>query len=105
MTVKELILRLDGKLDAFIGAHETRHSADQQADAAARGDADGSPAGRELGRRISELGGDVDSLAAMVRSHDRTIQRVIGALTLVTVLGVGTLALLIARIAGLIPTL
>jgi hypothetical protein len=101
MTVKELILRLEGKLDAFILSHEIRHAADVQADQLARGDADGSPAGRALNRAIAQVADDVEMLATTVASHDRTLQRVIGALTLVTTLGIGTLGLLVLRLAGI----
>ena len=39
----------------------------------------------------------------MVRSHERTLQRLIGASVLLTTLGIGTLGLLIARISGIFP--
>jgi hypothetical protein len=102
LTVKELILRLEGKLDAFILSHENRHAIEGQADQAARGDAAASPAGRALNRAIADVASDVATLAATVSSHDRTLQRVIGALALVTTLGIGTLGLVILRLAGLI---
>jgi len=102
LTVKELILRLEGKLDAFILSHEFRHTSEAQADQQARGDAEGSPAGRALNRAIADIAGDVKTLATTVASHDRTLQRVIGALALVTTLGIGTLGLLVLRIAGLV---
>lgn len=102
LTVKELLLRLDGKLDAFMHAHETRHSIEMLASQEARGDAAASPAGRALNQRISDVAVDVASLAATVAAHDRTLQRVIGALALVTTLGIGTLGLLILRLSGLL---
>jgi len=102
MTVKELILRLEGTLAGFIQAHEARHAADALASESARGDAAASPAGRALGRAIADLAGDVTTVAATVASHDRTLQRVIGALALVTTLGIGTLGLLVMRIVGLV---
>lgn len=101
LTVKELILRLEGKVDAFIVAHENRHQVESQSDLAARGDPQMSAAGRALDTRISDLTKDVDALGTMVRIHERTLQRVIGALALVTTLGIGTLGLLVLRIAGL----
>ena len=100
LTVKELILRLEGKLDAFITAHEIRHASEATADQLARSDPQGSAAGRSLGNRIDELGKDVDSLATMVRTHEKSLQRLIGASVLLTTLGLGTLGLLAARIAG-----
>ena len=102
LTVKELILRLEGTLNGFITAHEIRHQSELQSDLAARGDPQMSAAGRALDTRISNLATDVDNLAKMVRLHERTIQRVIGALALVTTLGIGTLGLLILRIAGVV---
>ena len=103
MSVKELVLRLEGKIDAFIIAHETRHLVESDADQRARSDPHQSAAGRALDARINDLGKDVDSLASMVRSHERTLQRLIGASVLLTTLGIGTLGLLIARISGIFP--
>jgi len=100
LTVKELILRLEGKLDAFITAHEIRHSSEATADQLSRGDPQASAAGRALLSRLDDLGKDVDALATMVRAHERSLQRLIGASVLLTTLGIGTLGLLVARIAG-----
>jgi hypothetical protein len=103
LTVKELVLRLEGKIDAFIIAHEIRHQAESDADYRARSDPTQSAAGRALDTRISTLSEDVDSLAGMVRTHERTLQRLIGASVLLTTLGIGTLGLLITRISGILP--
>ena len=65
MSVKELVLRLEGKIDAFIIAHETRHLVESDADYRARSDPSQSAAGSALDARISDLGKDVDSLASM----------------------------------------
>lgn len=103
LTVKELVLRLEGKIDAFITAHMARHQLESDAADRARNDPQATAAGRALDQRISDLSKDVDSLASMVRSHDRTLQRLIGASALLTTLGIGTLGLVIARIAGFAP--
>jgi len=102
MTVKELVLRLDGKLDAFIMAHEARHNADAAADAAARGDPAASSAGRAITAQIREVSTDVAELARTVDSHERTIQRMIGAMVLVSALGLGTLLLVFLRLTGVV---
>jgi hypothetical protein len=91
MSVKDLVLRLDGKLDAFILAHEARHQGDQLADAAARSEASGTPAGRALAADIKELRETVETLAVTVGSHDRTQQRLIGAMAFISLLGLGTI--------------
>jgi len=103
LTVKELVLRLEGKIDAFITAHMARHQLESDASDRARSDPQVSAAGRALDQRISEVSKDVDSLASMVRIHERTLQRLTGASVLLTTLGIGTLGLLIARIAGVVP--
>ena len=103
LTVKELVLRLEGKIDAFIASHEARHGVEAEADQRARNDPQSSAAGRALDARISELGKDVDALASMVRVHERTLQRLIGASVLLTTLGLGTLGLTFSRIAGIVP--
>ena len=102
LTVKELLLRLDGKLDAFIAAHEVRHGVETAASLLARGDADASPAGRSLTRRISEVSDDVNALAVLVRAHEAALQRLTGALALLTMLGLGTLTLVFLRMAGVV---
>ena len=103
LTIKELILRIEGKLDAFILSHEQRHALEATADQAARGDAANSPAGRAISARITEISEDVKTLSITVDSHERTLQRVVGALSLVSLLGVGTLGLVVLRIAGIVP--
>ena len=102
LTVKELVLRVEGKIDAFIASHEARHQLEQEADQRARSDPQSSAAGRALDARISELGKDVDALASMVRVHERSLQRLIGASVLLTSLGLGTLGLVVSRILGLV---
>lgn len=103
LTVKELLLRVEGKLDSFMVVHEQRHSSEAAADQAARGDPQSSAAGRALSRALSELKNEVSELTKIVASHDRTLQRLIGASALLAALGLGTLGLLVARLAGLIP--
>jgi len=103
LTVKELVLRVEGKIDGYIAAHEARHGGEAAESLAARSDASASAAGRELQRAITEVATDVLAVTATVSSHDRTIQRLTGALALLTTLGIGTLGLVILRIAGITP--
>jgi len=88
LTVKELVLRLDGKIDAYITAHEHRH--------------DQLLPGSLLTDRHIDLSDDLKSLSGTVASHERTIQRMIGGMVLISALGLGTLLLVIGRIAGLV---
>jgi len=88
LTVKELVLRLDGKIDAYITAHEHRH--------------DQLLPGSLITNQHNDLAGDMKDLASMVGSHERTIQRMIGGMVLISALGLGTLLLVIGRIAGLV---
>lgn len=102
LTIKELLLRLEGKVEGYIDAHSRRHEADQKADILARSDPKNSPAGMAIVTAISDLKGDLGTLAKIVASHERTNQRVIGAMILLTALSTGTLGLVVARIAGLV---
>jgi len=103
LTVKELVLRLDAKIDAYIQVHEGRHASDATSDSAARGDPSMSAAGRVLTAQIREVSADVAAVSATVASHEKTIQRMIGAMVLVSALGIGTLILVFLRLTGLVP--
>ena len=46
---------------------------------------------------------DMATLKEMVLSHERTIQRLLGAVALTAALGLGTLGLVLLRIAGVLP--
>jgi hypothetical protein len=102
-TIKELLLQvqgelrgLDGKLDGFIAAHASQHTSEVTAAIEARSDPRASPAGRALKH-------DIDNIAGMVRAHDRALQRVYGALTLVSFLGGAAFVATLLRLAGLTP--
>jgi hypothetical protein len=114
-TTKEVALRVEAKLDAFISAHETRHASEAQIDNQARSDAVGTAAGRQLLAAIASVREDLgdherdstmrlDALNTAVASHERTIQRLVGAMALIVFLGGGAFILaaiaFIARISG-----
>lgn len=102
-TVKELLLQvqgelrtMDGKFDGFIAAHAAQHGTDSLVAAEARADPAASAAGRALKH-------DIDGIAAIVRTHERAIQRVYGALALVTFLGGAAFIGVVLRVAGVTP--
>ena len=103
LTIRDLVLRLDGRIEGYILSHEARHSSDTAADQAARGDASQSAAGRQIMNSIQGVADDVAQLAGTVRSHERTLQRMMGAMALLTALGIGTVGLVALRIAGVLP--
>lgn len=55
-----------------------------------------------LGQQHAEHERQIRALQLTVASHERTLQRIMGALTFVTALGIGTLLLVMGRIAGII---
>lgn len=55
MTLKELILRLDAKMDAFITAHEQRHATEQALGMQMASDLTASAVGRQVLAQISTL--------------------------------------------------
>ena len=103
LSLRDLVLRLDGRIEGYIISHEARHSAESAADMAARGDPSQSAAGRAIMNSIQGVADDVAQLAGTVRSHERTLQRMTGAMTLLTALGIGTVGLVALRIAGIVP--
>jgi len=101
LSLRDLVLRLDGKLTGYITSHETRHTVDAQTDAQARGDPSQSAAGRAILKAISDVNRDVAHVSATVASHERTIQRMLGAMALLTTLGIGTIILVGLRLSGI----
>ena len=87
LTVKELVLRLDAKVDAYLAAHAITHSLLIPSNV--------------LNRQIEDLSQDVRNLGTTVSSHERTLQRIVGALILVSALGIGTLLLVFLRLIGI----
>ena len=77
LSLRDLVLRVDTKLDAFIVAHAVEH-------------------------RNLTAPEELDRTAHMVTSHERTIQRITGALILLSALGIGTLVILVLRITGIV---
>jgi hypothetical protein len=102
-TVKELVLRLDAKLDTYIAAHEARHAADVLASMEARGDPAASAAGRSLVKSIADLTNIVAEHERSIEALERTQQRMYGAIGLIGFLGFATLALVLMRLAGVLP--
>ena len=115
-TTKEVALRVEAKLDAYINAHEQRHAAELDRDNAARSDPTSTATGRTLIAAIASVKEDLDehereataSLQALnltVQSHERSIQRLVGAMALIVFLGGGAFILaalaFIARISGI----
>lgn len=103
LTVKELVLRVEGKLDTYISLHEQRHAADTAADVLARGDPAGSPAGRAILQQLTDISRDTTALATTVAGHEKTIQRLVGGMILLTMMGLGTVGLISLRIIGVLP--
>jgi hypothetical protein len=77
LTLRDLVLRLEGTINGFITTHLKEHE----------GLVDPATLKRQ---------------AAMIESHERTIQRITGALILLSALGIGTLVILVLRITGLL---
>lgn len=117
-TVKELVLRLDAKLDAYVGSHALQHGAEQSTLTQAVSDVQSSAAGRALLASVASVKEDLgdheqessrryQALASSVASHEKTIQRLVGAMALIVFLGGGAFILaaiaFIARIAGVEP--
>jgi hypothetical protein len=103
LTVKELVLRLDAKIDTFITVHEARHTSESLTDFNAHSEPGGSAAGRALQRELLNLTIEVGALTKTVGLHERTIQRIMGAMALLSVLGIGTVGLVILRMSGFVP--
>ena len=103
LTIKELLLRLDAKLDTYIAAHENRHAAELMADFQARSDPSQSPAGRAIMQRVGDVENDVAGLGGRLNMQERAVERFRGALALVSIIGFGTIFLVVLRIAGLVP--
>jgi hypothetical protein len=103
LTVKELVLRLDAKLDAYIVTHQAQHASDQMVDMQARGDPSATAAGRLIQAEMAEIRQDVTTLVTTVASHERTLQRMTGAMALVSLMGFSAIVLVGLRIAGVVP--
>lgn len=99
-TTKEVILRVEAKLDAYISAHDARHAAEAAQDYAARTDANATAVGRSLLKAQVELAADIAELTKAVDSHERSIQRLLGAVALIVFLGGGAFVLAALSAAG-----
>ena len=99
-TVKELVLRLDAKLDAYIAQHAATHDAAERTSAEMRADPSASASGRQLIAGQVELTHDVETLRATVESHERSIQRLVGAVAIVVFFGGGALVVAALSTAG-----
>jgi RNase P/RNase MRP subunit POP5 len=102
LTVKELVLRLEGTVNSYIVAHDARHARSELESATARADPMATGAGRHIETQLTNFIRELADLTGVVASHERTIQRILGALTLLSILGIGTLVLLLLRISGIV---
>ena len=101
-TLKELVLDLDRKVDGldrkfdeWLDGHERRHRDDEATISAGRSSPDATPAGRTVSASIA-------SLQTAVAAHERTIQRLYGAVGLASMLGFGALLVVFGRMSGLL---
>lgn len=125
-TTKEVALQIQSELRGFVLAHESRHAAELEATQHSRSDATATASGRSLLATIASVKEDlhdheveaqtwrekdqaavsiqIADLRASVTSHERTIQRLVGAMALIVFLGGGAFILaalaFIARISG-----
>jgi hypothetical protein len=99
-TVRDLLLRLEGKFDAYISTHEGRHASETANDLASRTDPMSTATGRMLTARIDANTRDIASLREDSEAHDVRFHRVDGALAVIGFVGFGTLLVVIARLLG-----
>lgn len=90
-TTKELLLRLDAKLDTYIFTHSSLHQEHLLPKTT-------------LLQEFKDVDKEFAKITRIVESHERTIQRIIGAIVLLSAIGFGTLVLLFLRISGVVPT-
>ena len=98
LTVKEMVLRLEGKVDTLLkctAEHENIHTQEAIKVAAASSNPETTPAGKALSDRIhtNEL---------LVEAHERSIQRAFGAIGFIGFVGVSVVAILALRIFGIV---
>ena len=96
-TVKEIILsvqhdvkEIDGKLDDFLDTHQKQHVMERDAFAAVRA------------AEHSQITGQITDTRKIVDRHDVLIQRLIGATSLASFLGLGALFLWVLRVTGVL---
>jgi len=99
-TVKELVLRLDAKVDTYIISHGNQHANEQQQVMSGSADPNSTAAGRALVAGQADLASDISLLRDTVVSHERSIQRLIGAMALIVFLGGGAFIVAALSTAG-----
>lgn len=99
-TVRDLLLRLEGKFDAYISSHEMRHTSEAATDLASRTDPMSTATGRMLTARIDANSRDIEQLKQETEAHDTRFHRVDGALAVIGFVGFGTLVVVVARLLG-----
>ena len=104
-TVKEVVLAIErdvralsAKFDAYIGVHQNQHLLEQTADSIVRSQPKASAAGQALLEDIQSIGDAHRDTRRIVDRHDVLIQRLIGATTLASFLGLGSVGVIILRI-------
>lgn len=104
-TVKEVVLNIErdvralsAKFDAYIGVHQGQHIAEQAADASVRAQPKASAAGQALLDDIQAVADAHRDTRTIVDHHDVLIQRLIGATTLASLLGLGGVGFMVVRI-------
>ena len=116
-TVKEIVLqtqgdvkkldsdieKLDHKLDLYIELHEKRHSDEMDRSNLARSSPKATPAGQALYDDLTAIAEHGRETRQIVNHHDKVLQRLIGAFTLASFLGLGGIALIILQLVGVIP--
>ena len=103
-TVKEIVVQiekdvrsLDAKLDAYIGVHQGQHVAEGALSSTARADPKQTAAGLKLLDDIRAVGDAGRDTRAIVDRHEVAIQRLYGATTLASALGLGGVAWMVWR--------
>jgi hypothetical protein len=101
-TVKELVLRIDAKLDTYISTHEARHLSESRYSQAAASDPTATAAGRQLVKDLAELTAIVKDHDNRIESMEKTIWRAVGAIAVLIVVANLIGPILLEKI-GLIP--
>jgi hypothetical protein len=93
--LSDKITKLTAKFDAWTIEHRDQHAREHEQDILARSDPSQTRTGQLLTAQIEEL-------ADTVATHDKMQQRLVGALSLIMLLGLGTVMLVSLRVIGVV---
>ena len=114
LSLRDLVIELRGELRGYVAAHEQRHGQLVPPDVLTLRHQETTEDLRQLTQDVRSLAatvatlvpvvGDVAQLDGTVTAHERTIQRMVGAMIFVSVLGLGTLLLGLGTLVWTIVT-